>query len=206
MPILNVISEIKTKTEAIISYGDIRDLSLSEFDPINELNSFRDQQIAASTQLLSNVLNKKVLINRSEKGKPQLTNAKGFISISHCQNKIATIYHPLTPVAIDIEDKNRNVDRITSKFTSTEELETAAIHFSSNPAIFIWSCKECLFKILGLSGVHFKEQLRLEDIELSIALSSHWKIEHPSFQGRFQISTLFFGNTLCSFIDSQPLL
>lgn len=199
----DVITEFQTKHHALISFGDINEIIAQKTELNLERSTYRAKQIASSQQLLSSTLKKPISINRTIEGRPSLINELGFISISHCQDNIATIFHISNPVAIDIENRNRNIDRIVSKFTTQEELDRAKRYLPLNPAIFIWSCKECLFKILGVSGVHFKEQLLLKSIDSGETITSKWHVNHPEISGVFKISTKFFDETLCSFIDSR---
>ena len=184
----DVITEFQTKHHALISFGDINEIIAQKTELNLERSTYRAKQIASSQQLLSSTLKKPISINRTIEGRPSLINELGFIS---------------NPVAIDIENRNRNIDRIVSKFTTQEELDRAKRYLPLNPAIFIWSCKECLFKILGVSGVHFKEQLLLKSIDSGETITSKWHVNHPEISGVFKISTKFFDETLCSFIDSR---
>ena len=157
----------------------------------------------ASQNLCRSIVDDSDRILRDELGKPRLEKTGKHISISHSSTEISLIAGPV-PVAIDIEDQRRQVDKVKSKFTNDDEMKLAERGFAENPAIFIWSCKECLFKTLGLSAVHFKENLQLTEISKSGLIQSTWKVSHPEFEGQYSIDSFIFEHLIVSYIDSLP--
>ena len=106
-----------------------------------------------------------------EGNKPVIANA--FISLSHCKAGTAACYSDKLEVGIDIEVERKNIKRISSKFTSQKEVEK--FKCSEQDAIqFIWGIKESLFKLHGLGGIDFKEDLDIVSFEWNETTKQGW--------------------------------
>ncbi len=125
----------------------------------NISNEHRRKEILAVRALLK-CLNPELSITYNDR-KP-ICN-KGFISITHSDNFAAIIWHPSKKVAIDIEHINDRIKRIAKRAFNDKELEFA----EGNTEILttIWSCKECVFKLVDISGIDFKKQIFISDID-----------------------------------------
>jgi len=196
----SLIKRFETNQGASISIRNIELLDIPLIDNVPLFSTFRKKQVSASGWMLQNDLSVKTEIVRQPNGYPT-TNSDGHISISHTKNLLAVIHHPSVPVAIDIEKIDRDIRRLASKFTCLEELHIAAKHCDLNTELFVWSCKECLFKVLNTEGVHFKSQLKLERFDEMNKSRSLWCVNHPNFQGKYWINWTIFDELLLTYID-----
>ena len=93
-------------------------------------------------------------------GKPYLSDASTFISISHTRGYVAVILGR-KPVGIDIEQYGPRVHKVASRFMRTDE---AAVPFEGDDTwslLLHWSAKETMFKCLDSEAVDFQEHLRI---------------------------------------------
>lgn len=89
--------------------------------------------------------------------KPIVQN--GFIGISHSDSLAAIVWHPEKEIAIDIEEIGERIMRISRRAFSDSELK-----FANNDLIklnLLWNTKECVYKLSGIKGVDFKQQIRV---------------------------------------------
>ena len=122
---------------------------------------------------------------------------------------MSVILNDVNPVAIDIELVDRKVGKVIKKFTTGAELNQVQALFNSNPEIFIWCCKECLFKILPFEGIHFREQLLFEksiESKPSDPIKTLWRVDHEQFKGHYIINSFIFESLLISYIDENGKL
>lgn len=183
----------------------VRDLPAGFIDAYpDRFASSRKHQLAASDMVLQRQFGLAERIERNERGAPTLKNA--HVSISHTRDHLALIVHGGERVAIDIEVKTRNVQSIVPRYTTKEEVIMAADAFDEFPEIFVWSCKEALFKYLRLEGVHFKEQLQLLAHTPGDRVRSIWEVNHPKFQGRLCVNSSIFGELMVSYLDSADAM
>jgi len=174
---------------------------LPEDHPAKAMTTQRQAQLRASDYLLTHVLDINDAIERNEKGVPALVNGRANVSISHTHDYIALMTHPTHRVGVDIELVTRDISHILPRFTTPEELQLAKGASTLPEAVFIWSCKECLFKAMQQEAVHFKEQLRLLSIEPGEVVRSRWEVNHPGLEAVFRVNSTIFDVLLVSFID-----
>lgn len=143
-----------------------RALSPSRKDHIDRLKKSEDRRRSLCAELLVQRLLQKYyslshcVLHRRENGAPYLTGCDLFVSISHCDEKIACAVSE-TPVGIDIE-KVRPVDlKLCRHVCLPEETEYVlrehpefADQHCSNPDVLkrffeIWTAKEAYFKKQG---------------------------------------------------------
>lgn len=93
-------------------------------------------------------------------GKPYLSDASTFISISHTRGYVAVILGQ-KPVGIDIEQYGPRVHKVASRFMRADE---SAMPFEGDDTwslLLHWSAKETMFKCLDSEAVDFQEHLRI---------------------------------------------
>lgn len=202
---LETLKKFHTSNNSQISWGTFHEiLNISQKERIN--HSKRELELKSSDALVSAILHREVKINRGRDGKPFILNSPERISISHTRSIVGVIINSEVPVAIDIESTNRSVGAVKQKFTDSNEIQKIKQVFPKNPEIFIWSCKECLFKILPFPGVHFKEHLKFEEQAQSDANIDHttiWRVNHPKLSQPFMVNSFIFEDLLISFIDTK---
>lgn len=89
------------------------------------------------------------------KGNQQTKGGELFCNISHTE-KVAVAALSSAPVGIDIERKNRSVQKVLKKIATPEDLEQIERfpHYLKqdleDPALLLWTGKEALSKAIGL--------------------------------------------------------
>jgi phosphopantetheinyl transferase len=95
-------------------------------------------------------------------GKPHLSDGT-YISISHSFEFTGIILSKLSPVGIDIEKHRDKILRISKRFVSpkedvsTESEQDRIIHLTR-----IWGAKEAIYKIMGVPGLRFLDQIKID--------------------------------------------
>ncbi len=98
-------------------------------------------------------------------GKPCLTSADGYVSLSHSYPYAAAIINTRTETGIDIEHSREQLLRIRHKFLSSGEEECAGNH--TDKLCVYWAAKEALYKLYGRKGLILKEQIIINPFELT---------------------------------------
>ncbi len=113
-------------------------------------------------------------------GKPRLVNVPGFMSLSHCKDYAAAIYHPLKRVGVDVEPFAPTVLKIAQKFLFPHELEALEEETKLQSLLIYWSAKETLYKMHGEKGLAFRERILIDPFEPDAAGMLHGKVtEYP---------------------------
>lgn len=100
-------------------------------------------------------------------GKPYLADGSFYISISHTKGYVTVLLHPTREVGIDIEQKNGRVLTVKHKFLNETEIANILKESELEQTLLYWSAKESVYKLLGIEGVHFAEQLQVKPFVLS---------------------------------------
>lgn len=111
----------------------------------------------------------------SDSGKPGVADGSFDFSLTHCADHAAAIVSTAGPVGVDLEQSGDRIFRIRHKFLSDKEqdlLLTSAgltqLQEGIDAAQWLtrcWSAKESVYKWQGQSGIDFREQIRIEQID-----------------------------------------
>lgn len=107
-------------------------------------NDKRKREWIVTRILLTELLQKRVLITYSKYGKPFLDNSTQNISVSHSKNHVAIILSENFEVGIDIEHIADRVQKVKHKFLQKQELNWCT---NIDLMTLCWSAKEAVFKI-----------------------------------------------------------
>jgi len=131
-------------------------------EEINQLNSFgnaqRKREFMAVRQLKHEVFDEELIIY-GENGKPRFDNSEITIGISHSAHW-ALFAHARIPFGCDIEEVSDRITPLSDRFCSSEELELLAGEVGVMQLTQLWSCKEALYKLVNIKGIHWKNQMR----------------------------------------------
>ena len=131
-------------------------------EEINQLNSFgnaqRKREFMAVRQLKHEVFGEELIIY-GENGKPRFDNSEISIGISHSAHW-ALFAHARIPFGCDIEEVSDRITPLSDRFCSSEELELFAGEVGIMQLTQLWSCKEALYKLVNIKGIHWKNQMR----------------------------------------------
>ena len=103
-------------------------------------------------------------------GAPVLTNRAVHISVAHCAGRIAVCASP-ERCAVDIEPQARDFSRAASRYLTPEE--EALSDEALLPGI-VWCAKEALYKLAGRRELDFRQDLRIERVDLAAGRLTGW--------------------------------
>lgn len=134
------------------------------------LNAFRSEkrcrEFLASRLILQNLFPGYPQIVYTETvGKPVLKESELHISITHSAN-LAAVYISEKKVGIDVEQLDRNIDKVVQRFVAPQEIDF--IEKGSHPQlakIMLWAAKEAIYKCSGLPGILFNKQILIENFD-----------------------------------------
>lgn len=98
-------------------------------------------------------------------GKPSLSSAPGFISVSHAGEYAAAVYSVKHPVGIDIEQLRGRIERVKHRFLSDEELHAIPEENNLEKLYIYWGAKEAIYKINGKPDIDFKRDIIIHPFE-----------------------------------------
>lgn len=131
----------------------------------------------------------------TDKGKPILNDSVLNISISHKRNLAGVIISKSVDPGLDIEWKDNKASRLSSKFTTDNDLNALSGIDDSIIHTLIWTAKECLYKIDGNKALDFKKHLYLSN-ENNI-LYGH--IIRGNLESRYKLDYFHFENYLITY-------
>ncbi len=124
-------------------------------------NERRQREWLAVRMLLKQINCEAEQISYEESGKPIINHHKySHISISHSDRFAGIMVHQQDHVGIDIENINRDFNRVAKKYLSEKEL-TLSETIDNGKALF-WCIKEAAYKISGSEGINFIDQIQIE--------------------------------------------
>lgn len=136
-------------------------LDLEAFSTINSLVNKRDLEKAGTVFLLKNLLNTvNFKLDYSPTNKPFLKGRNEHISISHSYNKLVIIINEFENTGVDVELMRDKILNIKLKFLNNSE--QMLIDDNIETLTYIWAAKEVLYKIYGLKGLDYKNNLSIE--------------------------------------------
>ena len=134
-------------------------LNLEEIDQLNSFgNAQRKREFNAVRHLKHQVFDEELIIY-GENGKPRFDNSDITIGISHSAHW-ALFAHARIPFGCDIEEVSDRIIPISERFCSSDELELFAGEVGVMQLTQLWSCKEALYKLINIKGIHWKNQMR----------------------------------------------
>jgi len=134
-------------------------LNLEEIDQLNSFgNAQRKREFNAVRHLKHQVFGEELIIY-GENGKPKFDNSDITIGISHSAHW-ALFAHARIPFGCDIEEVSDRIIPISERFCSSDELELFAGEVGVVQLTQLWSCKEALYKLINIKGIHWKNQMR----------------------------------------------
>ncbi|MGQ7870023.1 4'-phosphopantetheinyl transferase family protein [Sunxiuqinia sp. sy24] len=127
-------------------------------------NKKRQQEWLSVKMMLRHIGCQSIKVTYNSKGQPQIDHPLyHHISISHSSQIAGILLHPHQAVGLDIESLSRNFLNIERKYLSPAEMALA--HKDSKRHCLFWSAKEAVYKVAGIPGIHFAEQIALSPKE-----------------------------------------
>lgn len=108
-----------------------------------------------------------ICVEYSGNGAPEIKNFPyKHISVTHCRGVVAVVASQRT-CGVDVERRDRNFERIASRYVSDEEWQLCEQH-SCDRSLFlaiVWSSKECLYKMARRAGLDLRRDIRIDDFD-----------------------------------------
>jgi phosphopantetheinyl transferase len=98
-------------------------------------------------------------LRKDERNRPYFDQSDYHISLSHSFPFVAAIISHKKPVGIDLERFGRQVEKIGPRFLSAEEWNRW--QDSHSDLTKAWTCKEAIYKAMGVPGLAFQQDIRL---------------------------------------------
>jgi len=154
-----------------------------EFDKI--VSEKRRLEFLGIRIALKTLLQKEILIQYDEDGKPHLSDKSYQISISHSNKWIAVMAHPTNKVGIDIECPTDKIQKLYTRFLSLTEQKELSGGKDIRQLLLAWSAKEALYKIIGREAIDFASQLRIFPFE--VKPTGEIKAQHVPSMSRYKL-------------------
>lgn len=136
-------------------------LNKSVQEEYNKIHSTKQLEWLASRYLVFALSEREVnpTISKDEYGKPFLAGSEWYISLSHTRGMAAVIASP-HKVGIDIQVREKKMERIASKFLSKEEHAWIKSQNNIDDLYhFYWGAKESMYKAYGKKKLQFNEHI-----------------------------------------------
>ena len=128
-------------------------------------------------------------LRKDDRNRPYFDQSDYHISLSHSFPFVAAIISHKKSVGIDLERFGRQVGKIGPRFLSAEEWNRW--QDSHSDLTKAWTCKEAIYKTMGVPGLEFQQ-----DIQLPYFANNPFKIHVRD--KKITISTEVFQDFACS--------
>ena len=128
---------------------------------LKKSNLLKEQFLAIRKILALENVNYKITYDIN--GKPWLTNENN-ISISHSHEIAALVLSNNRKIGLDVQLKESKILNIQNKFLNKFE----KLNIGNNPSIniltMIWTSKESIYKAIGLKGISFSKNIKIDKV------------------------------------------
>jgi 4'-phosphopantetheinyl transferase len=125
-------------------------------------NNILREQFLATRKVLA-LENSDYKITYNNNGKPSL-NSKYNISISHSHQIAAIAISDNSKIGLDVQLNENKIFNIQDKFLNPTE----KLNIGENPSLkiltMIWTSKESIYKAVGLKGILFSDNIKIEKV------------------------------------------
>ena len=125
-------------------------------------NNILREQFLATRKVLA-LENSDYKISYNNNGKP-LLNSKYNISISHSHQIAAVAISDNSKIGLDVQLNENKIFNIQDKFLNPTE----KLNIGENPSLkiltMIWTSKESIYKAVGLKGILFSDNIKIEKV------------------------------------------
>lgn len=154
--------EMTEKLQDLLSHYPVGETEMKEIEKFR--GEKRRREYLTVRLLLMQMTGGKKRIAYEGSGKPFLPDSESHISISHSQ-ALTVIILSSVPAGIDTEVNSRDAEKIAPRFLSDRELIwTSEAQDPCLARIFCWSCKESVYKMMGIPGIQFRENILVEPL------------------------------------------
>ena len=178
----------------LVSFFQFSDKEKEEFSKIK--SNRRKTEYLSVRLLLKALLNQNPEIRYLKSGKPELINSEKNISISHSSD-FAVVFLSKYKIGIDIEDTQRNIDKVATRFLHKEEMKHIQnLNDPQTASILYWSAKEAIFKCSNESGIQFNKQIFITNFEIKKEDQFTGKLTARQITSKYKLWYLFYENNV----------
>ena len=170
------INSIHPQEDAVLLFCDEL-LSLEELEHDADEEDLRSVEYITAAErrrerlmwrrLLREHFGQTIRVEYTEDGAPRIKDFPyKYISVSHCRGVVAVVASQRV-CGVDVERRDRNFERIASRYVSDEEWQLCEQH-SCDRSLFlaiVWSSKECLYKMARRAGLDLRRDIRIDDFD-----------------------------------------
>lgn len=135
----------------------------------------RQREQFVSHLLVKHLFGEAKEIKHHESGAPYIEANSKHISISHSRKSIALAVSDKN-IGIDIEERDRKQLSLIKKFTTPTEQEWIASVGNTKEqqliAELIWSAKEAIYKLAGIEGLSFENDIEISPFNITPATTT----------------------------------
>ncbi len=124
-----------------------------------------------------------VRIGYDEYGAPVIEDKPLYISVSHSHRSVAVIISD-RPCAIDIESRERDFDKVCSRYLSPQE---QALSAHPDFRAVAWCAKECLYKYHRCGGLDLLRDLHITSVDFDCRLICGTILDNPEIVMHFDL-------------------
>ena len=192
------LTETPTELQALIKLSD------SDWEALQKIKAEQRQaEFLATRLLLKKLISKPVTIEYSSSGKPFIPGSFQKLSISHSAD-FACVFISMKTIGIDIEQAERQIDRVVGRFLHPEEKEhISTLNNQQFAKILYWSAKEAIFKSSERQGISFKDQIRIEPFNPETVKNFTSRLIFPEKTFHYQLSFESFENNVMVYCVQQ---
>ena len=128
---------------------------------LKKSNLFREQFLATRKVLALENSNYKITYDIN--GKPSL-NSKYNISISHSHEIAAIAISNNSKIGLDVQLNENKIFNIQNKFLNKSEKLIIGNDPTVDVLTMIWTSKESIYKAIGLKGISFSENIKIDKV------------------------------------------
>ena len=125
-------------------------------------NNILREQFLATRKVLA-LENSDYKITYNNNGKPSL-NSKYNISISHSHEIAAVAISDNSKIGLDVQLKESKIFNIQNKFLNKSEKSNIGDDPTVDILTMVWTSKESIYKALGLKGISFSENIKIDKV------------------------------------------
>ena len=125
-------------------------------------NNILKEQFLATRKVLA-LENSDYKITYNNNGKPSL-NSKYNISISHSHEIAALVISDNSKIGLDVQLNENKIFNIQNKFLNKSEKSNIGDDPTVDILTMIWASKESIYKAIGLKGISFSENIKIDKV------------------------------------------
>lgn len=177
---------IEETLEALTETVDKSTFDLSPLEDIHNVS--RKKQWLAVRCLLAKMRSRDYCdIAYDKEGRPSLPGHPMYISITHSSDMVGVLLNRLGHAGIDLQHFSPKIEKIKTRFLSESELEHASGEDELDKLHVYWCAKEALFKWMRASNVHFNEDLKVAEFDMSEGANLSAVVLHGGMQKVAQV-------------------